>query len=708
MRSACAIVAGIWLVLSTPLRAQELSPVLAGGLLAGAGEIDFGGRVTSVSGDPARYQRFRDLREGPTLDRVRFERRTDAWQFQAAVDHAGYRDQRYASSFTRYGKVKASVEWNQVPLFYSADTRTPFRTDAPGVFRLDSAVRSDVQNRVSTTAAFVPLALPFDLRSRRDIAAMRVTYSVTPHLDLKMAFTSTGRSGAQPYGASFGQANAIELAAPVDHRTNDVNTTAEWSNGRALARLAYDGSWFSNAVETLVFDNPQRLTDEVATPAAGRMALWPDSTAHTVSATGSVALPARSRAFAHVSLGSWLQDQALLPFTINSTIAPIPLARSSAEANAQIASVVTRITSRPSPRLWLNGQYRLYDYDNRTPVFPVSQYVRVDSGAAASLTGGSEPFGYTRQFADLDGSYTPSRFVALRLGYGVERDDRTFRFLDQTTEHTVRASVDSAGLVWGTLRLQYEHAVRRGTGFDEEAFSDIGEQVSLRQFDISDRTRDRVTGLVQVVPAAWIGLHTSVSVGRDERPDAAFGLQNNDVTAVTAGLDLTPRDLALVGLTYGWERYSTLQRSRQANPGVQFDDPTRDWSTDMQERVHTVTASLELPRLTSRTSARAAYDIVTSRAEYRYDLTPNSTLPTPQALRPVRNDIQRATADVRYTVTSTIALGLGYAYDQYDVDDFALSPGALDSPVFPSLVSLMYQWRPYAVHTGFIRLHYRF
>jgi hypothetical protein len=45
---------------------------------------------------------------------------------------------------------------------------------------------------------------------------------------------------------------------------------------------------------------------------------------------------------------------------------------------------------------------------------------------------------------------------------------------------------------------------------------------------------------------------------------------------------------------------------------------------------------------------------------------------------------------------------------QDDVDDFALSPGTLDSPVFPTLLSLMYQWRPYRVHTGFLRLHYRF
>ena len=30
-----------------------------------------------------------------------------------------------------------------------------------------------------------------------------------------------------------------------------------------------------------------------------------------------------------------------------------------------------------------------------------------------------------------------------------------------------------------------------------------------------------------------------------------------------------------------------------------------------------------------------------------------------------------------------------------------------DSPVFPTLVSLMYQWRPYTAHSGFARLMYR-
>ncbi len=115
-----------------------------------------------------------------------------------------------------------------------------------------------------------------------------------------------------------------------------------------MGKLAYDGSWFTNHVETLIWDNPLRATDLADAPAQGRMALWPDSTAHTVSAAGSVALPARSRAFGSVSMGGWFQDQALLPHTINTAIAAIPLARPTAEAEARILSMNYRVTSRPA------------------------------------------------------------------------------------------------------------------------------------------------------------------------------------------------------------------------------------------------------------------------------------------------------------------------------------------------------------------------
>ena len=190
------------------------------------------------------------------------------------------------------------------------------------------------------------------------------------------------------------------------------------------------------------------------------------------------------------------------------------------------------------------------------------------------------------------------------------------------------------------------------------------------------------------------------------RPGTAFGLQDNDLKSFSVGVDVAPSDVVGLWLSYGFENYATLQGSRQASPGVQFNDPTRDWSTDMNEDVHTFTASLELAQVTAKTSARIAYDLVRSNATYLYLLPANSTLAVPQQLPPVENDLRRATADVRYAVSRQVAIGLGYAYDRYDVEDFARSPGTLNSPVFATFVNLMYQSRPYDAHTGSLRLIY--
>ena len=57
-------------------------------------------------------------------------------------------------------------------------------------------------------------------------------------------------------------------------------------------------------------------------------------------------------------------------------------------------------------------------------------------------------------------------------------------------------------------------------------------------------------------------------VGNDNRPDTGFGLLSHDVGGVAFGFDYIPSDAVSVGASYQYEKYSALQKSRQANPGV--------------------------------------------------------------------------------------------------------------------------------------------
>lgn len=677
-------------------------PGEGGPLSPRVGLVDFGFRVNGSDGDPALLQEFRDLRDGATLNALRYARATGTWTFDAEIDNAGYRDQRYLADVNRLGRVRATFEWTQVPWFHSTLTRTLYQREGGGTLRLPDTVQGGPVPDIGRTG------VPFDTRVRRDIADARVSYLVNPATDVKVSFTSMKRGGDQPWGAGFGFALADEVPLPIDQRTNDLDAALQWADRGRLLQVAYHGSFYDNEVPVLVWDSPLALADAPGNPAQGRMAIFPSSTAHTVSAMGALPLPGRSRAHAYVSIGTWNQDEPLVPHTINTALAQPPLSRASAEAEARIVALNLGFTTRAVRNLMLSGRVRVYDFDNQTPPFEQPVYVRADQTVNRSILGRSEPFEYRRDFVDVNAVWSGVRYVSLRAGYSLEHDDRSYRFVEETTDHVVRASVDTTGLAWLVLRAQYEHSERTGEGFDEIAFSAINEQLSLRQFDISDRVRDRLSTIFQVTPTDVIGVTATVGFGRDDRPDDFFGLLDNHHRFYTIALDVTPSAGVLAGVSYGREGFDTLQRSRQANPGPQFEDPTRDWEADGDEDVDTITVNLDLPSLVPRTGVRVAYDYSRGRSRYLYLLAPNSTLTPPEQLPPVTHTLHRTQAGVTYDLTRQIAVGLSYWFDRFDVDDFAREPSVLEPLGIPgSGLYLGYMLTPSTLHTAWLRLIYR-
>src|SRR5215831_6094544 len=57
-------------------------------------QFNFGGRFSSVNGDPARWQRYQDFRSGVLFTDARFTRNdpTGQWLFKATADNVGYYD----------------------------------------------------------------------------------------------------------------------------------------------------------------------------------------------------------------------------------------------------------------------------------------------------------------------------------------------------------------------------------------------------------------------------------------------------------------------------------------------------------------------------------------------------------------------------------------------------------------------------------------
>jgi MtrB/PioB family decaheme-associated outer membrane protein len=659
--------------------------------------FQFAGRLSSVAGDEARFQRYQDLRDGPLFTDARFLRETSAWSFQAGADNLGWRDQRYFAVYERVGRFTASGLFDQIPQFYSIDTRTPFASAGEGVLVLDDAVQGAIQAKETTLNAYIPISPQFDLREKRNIGSVQLSATPTEHLDVTGGFTTTNHTGELPWGASFGFGNDNEVALPYRSRTNDLDVGVEWVSTRAMIRAAYDASWFDNQDDTLLWDNPLQLTDTTTAPGHGRMALWPANSRQTLSTAGYAKFAHRTQLSGSVAFGWWNNDEPLLPFTVNTALPQLALPRTDSDASAHTIATNLNVVSRPLDEWRFSARFRRYDYNNETAHAAIPEFVNYDTSLTTSATGGPELFAHATNTLDAEATWTRLHPVALTVGYINNHNNHDFRTFGSTNENILKLEADAVGSAWVSFRAHYEHGARSGSDLDEASLIQIGEQPLLRHFDIANRTRDRFTGQVDVTPNEAVTLSLSAGLGSDDYDDSYFGLQSADFRNVTAAVDYALSAGWTVGGSYDYERYEGGQQSRSASPGPQAEDPNRDWTVDTNEHVHYFSIYLN-PKRFGNTETRFSYDYAYARGHYIYEVGP--ALPPPSQLPTVFNKLQDFRADVRHRLSGRLALTLSYLYEPYRIFDFAFDPSVINSIVQPSSLVLGYTYRPYTAHSA--------
>ena len=660
-------------------------------------EFLIGGRFTNIDGDPARYQRYQDERSGLLFSGFRYavDQPEGNYTFHALADYVGYRDQQFMANYQQVGKLTLNGTWQQIPQFYSVDTATPY-TGGGGTLVLDDAAQS-----TKNLNSYIPISPKFDLRERRDVGRVDLLATPKSSLDVKASFVTQKHNGELPYGASFGFGNDDEVALPYDSRTNDFTLGTEWTNARNMLRVAYNGSWFDNRVPTLTWDHPTQLTDVAGAPGHGRMTLWPSNSAQTISFGGYTKLAHKTQVTGFFSYGLRSNDEPLQPFTVNAAIQPqLTLPRANTEGSAHVFATNLSLVSHPVTDWRFSGRFRSYDYNNETPATSIPQYVSLDASISSTPTGGPDLFAHSRTTFDADATYTKLLPFALGVGYthnGNGYDARTFK---SSGEDMFRLSADAVGASWMTFRAVYEYGSRTGSGLDEATLTSIGEHPEMRQFDLADRTRNRVTAQIDIVPSdAWT-FSFSTGILKDEFSNSFYGLQDSTGRTFSVGTDYHLPSGFLVGGSYNYERYEGTQRSHEGDSSdAQFNDPLRDWTSDASEVVHYFSIYAAPPPIGRNTEVRFSYDYSHAEGSNVYTIPVGSPITAPNQLPAVFNKLQQLHIDVRHRLTTKLAASFSYLYEPLRIFDYAFDPSVVNSIVQPSSLVMGYVYRPYTANS---------
>jgi hypothetical protein len=336
---------------------------------------------------------------------------------------AGRGDQSYAVQVGRVNSWKLRLHYHEIPHVLTDRYRSLWSGVGSGALTLlpgltpggTASTAADNAAVAAVVAAQPESTLAID---RKRMGA-RLDFDFARNWKAYVSYALEDRKGARPLGAVWGNTGGtapIEIAEPIDYRTQDILAGLLYGDGVNALNLRFTASLFDNRIGTVTFQEPYRIAPPggvTTTPAAGaytqgRFDLAPSNTAYNARLEFTRKLPDFHRGLVTLilSAGEWRQDDNLIPYT---TIPGITLANvqllpgggwdtvgslSRRTANLKVETRLADLTVSLNPTAALNVKLkgRLHETRNAgdpyLAVNPNAVYTDADATTAGAQTRG--------------------------------------------------------------------------------------------------------------------------------------------------------------------------------------------------------------------------------------------------------------------------------------------------------------------------------
>ena len=129
------------------------------------------------------------------------------------------------------------------------------------------------------------------------------------------------------------------------------------------------------------------------------------------------------------------QDEAFLPYTINSSLPTQPLPSSSLDGQVDTLTGNLRFTSTPIDEVRINASLTYNDRNNLTPQAEYD-WITTDTGVAAPRA--NLPYSFKHTVGTIDGSLALTRAIRLYTGCTLDEFKRDLQEVEYTNEGKFR------------------------------------------------------------------------------------------------------------------------------------------------------------------------------------------------------------------------------------------------------------------------------
>lgn len=549
------------------------------------------------------------------------------------------------------GKYDLELQYSMLPSLHSDTARTPYRG---GVTQRLPVGWVQGANTVGMTELANSLR-NVDIYTERKTIDVGATYYASPSLSYDLSFQQQTKQGRKTMGLAL-LTNSVILAVPIDTSTKQGGVKVNYRTDRWQGSLGYGFSIFNNSHDRVQWDNAYTAP---ATATEGQAAPEPENEMQRITLDGSYHFSIDTQATIAVALGRMTQNADFLPYTVNGTLSPSPLPRTSLNGEVNTFNSTLRLNSRWNEDWNYSVQYRHNEQANDTPRSTYN-YVFADFVVAATPRA-NLPYSFQEKELSLQGRYQIDTQRHIKLDYQHAMDDRTYQEVESSDEDTFSAlyrSEPNKQLQW-SLRLKASN--RKGDEYTPVAEISPPENTLLRKYNLADRKRNSAGVSLSYSLSDALQLSAYGDYANDDYSDSDIGLQESRQSTYSLELQYRVSDTLNINIDY-------------STTNIDSDQAGTTWSANNKDRMNIVHggANYELKKYKLRLGA----DITFANA------VGDITVSTGDAFPSLKSTRKTITLFADYSLNEDSVVHAFFGYEDYDEENWAIEgvvPNTLDN-----------------------------